>query len=151
MTVRTLAVAILMLIAGVSSCARAHAEATGDWFAPDQPAPDSIESGAHTYAFHCAACHGRDGKGNGPVAETLRQKPTDLTTLTRRHKGRFHATRSWISCWDGEEPFVRTARAEMPVWGPLFRELNPYDSRIDVRAARLVNHLESLQVRITAG
>ena len=36
---------------------------------------------------------------------------------------------------------------EMPVWGPLFRELNPYDSRIDARLSRLVEYLKSIQVK----
>ena len=29
--------------------------------------------------------------------------------------------------------------SDMPVWGPLFRELNPFDSRVDVRLLRLVD------------
>jgi hypothetical protein len=35
----------------------------------------------------------------------------------------------------------------MPVWGPFFRELGPFDSKIDVRVARLLDYLESLQVK----
>jgi hypothetical protein len=35
----------------------------------------------------------------------------------------------------------------MPVWGPLFRELNPHDSRIDVRLLRLVEYLKSIQAK----
>ena len=34
------------------------------------------------YTNYCAACHGLDGKGNGPMASELKGVPTNLTTLT---------------------------------------------------------------------
>jgi len=41
------------------------------------------------YKHYCAACHGSDGKGHGPVARSLRKPPPDLTTLAKRHGGMF--------------------------------------------------------------
>jgi cytochrome c oxidase cbb3-type subunit 3 len=35
--------------------------------------------GKKLYLSYCAACHGTDGKGDGRVAELIRNKPTDLT------------------------------------------------------------------------
>jgi hypothetical protein len=36
---------------------------------------------------------------------------------------------------------------EMPVWGPFFRDINPFDSPIDVRVERLLSHLDSMQTK----
>ena len=39
----------------------------------------------------CAACHGADGKGAGPLSATIKQKPADLTILAKRNNGVFAA------------------------------------------------------------
>ena len=39
----------------------------------------SIARGVTLYAAHCAACHGRDGKGDGPGGALLTRPPADLT------------------------------------------------------------------------
>ena len=41
--------------------------------------------------FHrsCASCHGREGKGTGPMAKFLTMKPADLTKLSKRNGGTF--------------------------------------------------------------
>lgn len=45
----------------------------------------SIADGARLYAQHCAACHGSDGRGEGPLAATLsRWPPTFLSPLLGR-------------------------------------------------------------------
>jgi mono/diheme cytochrome c family protein/uncharacterized membrane protein len=41
-------------------------------------AAPSIARGAALYAEHCAACHGPEGHGDGPVAQGLATKPADL-------------------------------------------------------------------------
>ena len=41
----------------------------------------SIERGAELYGINCVLCHGTDGKGNGPVASHLKNKPFDLTSF----------------------------------------------------------------------
>ena len=40
--------------------------------------PPSLARGAEVYAANCAACHGADGKGDGPAAAGLSPKPTNL-------------------------------------------------------------------------
>jgi mono/diheme cytochrome c family protein len=106
---------------------------------------ENIESGRDTYAFHCAACHGRAGKGDGPVAPTLRAAPPDLTTIARRRGGRFPQAEV-TALIVGRRPAAHGS-SDMPVWGPLFRELNPFDSKVDVRLLRLVDHLQSIQIK----
>ena len=49
--------------------------------------------GPDLYRAHCAACHGADGKGDGPLAPALKTKPADLTVLSRNNGGKFPADR----------------------------------------------------------
>ena len=140
-TVSILSAAFMLLItAGPAPTPRGQ-DAQGS------PAPDVIESGADTYAFHCAACHGTAGRGDGPVAASLRHRPSNLTTIARRRGGRFPRQEMMDFVIGRGRQVAAHGTHDMPVWGPLFRQLNPFDSRVDVRLARLINHLESIQIK----
>ena len=39
----------------------------------------TVSSGQRIFADHCAACHGARGRGDGPAANSLLQRPADLT------------------------------------------------------------------------
>ncbi|MBP0619106.1 c-type cytochrome [Cupriavidus consociatus] len=56
---------------------------------PTRFAVDSIVLGQRTYARHCTACHGNDGRGEGPLAASLPQWPPTLVSplLARRAEG----------------------------------------------------------------
>ncbi|RQR33578.1 c-type cytochrome [Burkholderia sp. Bp9142] len=59
------------------------------------PAPFSVANvmrGAHLYAQHCAACHGADGRGEGPLAATLAHWPPTFAgaLLARRLDGELY-------------------------------------------------------------
>jgi mono/diheme cytochrome c family protein len=41
----------------------------------------SLERGAELYSINCVLCHGTQGKGDGPVASKLQNKPFDLTSF----------------------------------------------------------------------
>ena len=41
------------------------------------------------YQAYCAACHGADGKGDGPASAALKSRPSDLTNLAKRNGGKF--------------------------------------------------------------
>lgn len=86
-----------------------------------QSEKDPIEAiGKREYLQSCAACHGEDGKGSGPVAEVLVAKPPDLTTIRKRHGGEFPA--SWIyRIIDGRTEVPAHGRRDMPVWGSRYR------------------------------
>lgn len=43
--------------------------------------------GDYEYRSSCAACHGSDATGNGPVASQLTPKPPDLTVLSKNNGG----------------------------------------------------------------
>jgi mono/diheme cytochrome c family protein len=46
---------------------------------PVNPDPTSLARGGELFGIHCALCHGAQGKGDGPVAIYLKNKPADLT------------------------------------------------------------------------
>lgn len=48
--------------------------------------PGDPEVGKRVYENNCAACHGRSGKGNGPLAEVLNLKPRDHTDSAEMNK-----------------------------------------------------------------
>jgi hypothetical protein len=45
--------------------------------------------GQDLFRAHCAACHGSDAKGGGPLASTLRTEAPDLTLLAKKSGGSF--------------------------------------------------------------
>jgi putative copper export protein/mono/diheme cytochrome c family protein len=45
---------------------------------PVAPTPESRGIGRRLYDVHCQMCHGPDGRGDGPLASTLRPRPADL-------------------------------------------------------------------------
>lgn len=66
--------ALLTLVAGVALAA--HHEA------PPQAGKTQFQS-------YCASCHGLDGKGGSPMADSLTKPPADLTKIAARNNGSF--------------------------------------------------------------
>ncbi len=52
---------------------------------PYKPTPEILKRGEEIYAQQCQACHGEDGKGDGPAAKGLNPKPSDLSFIMKRH------------------------------------------------------------------
>jgi mono/diheme cytochrome c family protein len=44
----------------------------------------SPASGREMFVSYCAACHGKDPKGDGPPASALKIQPADLTVLSKK-------------------------------------------------------------------
>lgn len=102
--------------------------------------------GRDLFTFYCASCHGRDGKGSGPVVPALKTPPPDLTTMTRRNSGTFPRARvdSFVT-GDGGRLTPAHGSKEMPVWGPIFQGLDPHDTMNKIRISNIVAHIESIQ------
>ncbi len=47
---------------------------------PLSPSRQRVEEGRKLYAITCAPCHGKTGRGDGPVKKVLRVAPADLTS-----------------------------------------------------------------------
>jgi mono/diheme cytochrome c family protein len=103
------------------------------------------ESGRATYLAHCGSCHGTDGAGDGPVIRALKTRPADLRGLIGRTGPGFSRAALGAFILGRNRPPAAHGTSEMPVWGPLFRELNTSGTRVDVRLERLLDYLESIQ------
>lgn len=113
-------------------------------------AQDALDarSGAALYAQFCAACHGPNGRGDGPVAPALNVAVPDLTRIAERHDGRFPVDEVAATI-DGRALAISHGTRQMPVWGYQFwmdagGDRSAQD-RMHAIIARLVAHVESLQ------
>jgi mono/diheme cytochrome c family protein len=101
--------------------------------------------GPDLFRAHCAACHGPEGKGDGPVAASLKTKPANLTLLAKNNGGKFPADRvaKFISGDNASLPSHGTR--EMPVWGPIFHQIEEDQDFGNVRLQNLIKYLETIQ------
>jgi mono/diheme cytochrome c family protein len=108
------------------------------------------------FQFHCAACHGADGKGSGPVSRVLKIAPPDLTRIAKRNGGVFPEAMVFGTISGLNMPASHGTR-EMPVWGNEFvgetlegsvsiEEAQEAVSDVTDRIRRLVKFIESIQV-----
>ena len=83
------------------------------WMAPEKMAqrvnpvsktPESIQRGKDLYVKHCTLCHGPEARGDGPAANTLKQKPSNLVAMAGMHE-------------DGDVAWkIAEGRGVMPGW-----------------------------------
>ena len=97
-----------------------------------------IAGGRADFQAYCASCHGREAKGNGPVAEKLQTRPPDLTLLSRKFDGEF-PTEYVLRTIDGRESLTAHGSRTMPVWGRIWR--NEGDPGTEAEAQRILNEL----------
>jgi mono/diheme cytochrome c family protein len=117
------------------------------WPAADGKIPSNyVPSGKAMYKEYCAACHGVAGKGQGPFAPILKVPPADLTTLAKRHDGKFPYDYVSGVLRFGPGPTILHGSADMPIWGPIFQYLdNNNEFAVQQRIKNLCNYLASLQ------
>jgi hypothetical protein len=105
----------------------------------------SASSGKQMFEAYCAACHGKEGKGDGPVAAALKAPPIDLTVLARQNNGKFPSIRV-AKAITGEAGIPAHGSKEMPVWGPVFVSMShQHESQVHLRIANLTEYIKSLQ------
>jgi mono/diheme cytochrome c family protein len=95
-------------------------------------------NGKEMYKNYCAPCHGEDGKGNGPVASSLKARPSDLTELAKNNNGKFPDTH-----------IVAILQfATMPVWGPILGTMNKSNIQDkQLRISNLTRYLQTIQAQ----
>ncbi|MGO9262326.1 MAG: c-type cytochrome [Bryobacteraceae bacterium] len=111
---------------------------------PVQPA--ATNEGADLFTQHCAACHGKDGKGGGPAAEALRKAPSDLTQIARRNNGTFPELRV-TEVIEGVITMAAHGTREMPIWGTLLTGSQHDEMMGKVRVFALMKYVEQIQAK----
>lgn len=111
--------------------------------------PPGNAAGRQLFADYCARCHGADGRGDGPDADTLASTPPDLTTLSQRY-GSPLSRRRIAAFIDGREEVKSHGPRDMPVWGKIFYEGDAgppqgIDSARRSTVDALVDYLVSIQ------
>ncbi len=104
-------------------------------------------NGRQMYTSYCAPCHGMDGRGSGPVAPALKQKPADLTALARINGGKYPSSHIATVLEYGTE-LPAHGSAQMPVWGPVLGKMDQQhpDERL-LRISNLSQYLRSIQTK----
>ena len=116
---------------------------------------DALKDAASDFRAYCASCHGLEGRGDGPTAEVLKTRPSDLTQISRRNGGAFPAKQVYAKI-DGRDMPVAHGTTDMPVWGMWFthqaigeslllKDARPTEERVTERITALVSFLESIQ------
>ena len=105
-------------------------------------AQDTDDVGRVEYRSSCAACHGIDAKGDGPVSKELKTRPTDLTVLSKNNKGVFPYDMVYKTI-DGRGSTVSHGTREMPIWGYRFGPAEAFRYRNRILA--VIDYLNRMQ------
>lgn len=139
---------ILVTLAAVFAAGMSYADQNnGKVVVPVSKTP--ANSGKQMYASYCASCHGVDGKGNGPVASSLKQTPADLSVLSRNNGGKY-PTDHVIAVLQFGAAASAHGTADMPVWGPVLSKLDESSTQSSSKALRISNlakYIETLQAK----
>ena len=117
----------------------------------------AIDIGRYEFETYCAACHGLDGKGGGPMSMLLTKQVPNLTVLMKNNGGVFPFERAFTVV-SGEATVAAHGTREMPIWGDHYKDkapsqLGPYYQPSDVssyvrgRILALVGYLSTLQTK----
>ncbi len=112
------------------------------------------------YLNNCAACHGRNAKGDGPVAAALSTKPYDLTMISKKYKGTFPEGLIY-KVIVGHEIITSHGETDMAVWGDRYTstppevdysiEFPPHEQDTQAiilgRITSLIGYLKSIQAK----
>jgi mono/diheme cytochrome c family protein len=110
------------------------------------PAFAADDTGARLYFNHCAACHGENGEGTGPVAASMRATMPNLRSLAQRSGGVFPG--DTITAYiDGRNTKAAHGDRLMPIWGEVFRgpEQGTANRTVRRRIDALVDFIWTLQ------
>ncbi len=117
-----------------------------------QAGAQSIEFGQSLFQNNCAACHGPEAMGDGPLAVHMEPKPANLRQLSARNDGVYPFGAVWDSIASGSLSAHGTSL--MPVWGDVFmaeamhRDIHPGMSAqhmVEARMLALTYYIQTLQ------
>ena len=116
--------------------------------APPQEEMRQHVTGGEVFRTYCATCHGSSGRGDGPLAGSMRRKPADLTEIAKRNGGE-HTSEIVYRTIDGKTPVRGHGGPDMPVWGDAFARSRDGGDEASVkrRIDSLVEYIRTLQVK----
>jgi len=105
-------------------------------------------SGDALFKTYCGSCHGKSAKGDGPLADSLRFRPPDLTLIAKRNKGKFDTDKVYRIV-DGREPVKSHGGPDMPVWGDAFKRSGEgySEKAVKTRIEAIVEYLKTIQAK----
>jgi mono/diheme cytochrome c family protein len=115
------------------------------------PTSGQVTTGQLQFRQYCSPCHGMDGTGDGPVADTLKKKPANLTLLSQNNGGKFPYDHVY-NMISGQEVVASHGTREMPIWGVVFSQskMPGAPGRTEVQVTQKINviiaYIESIQI-----
>jgi len=145
---------------GLAACVGAGLLLAGAVFSGNGFAEEDV-IGAEEYRISCLSCHGVGGKGDGPMAQFLTIKPTDLTQLANNNGGQYPDLKAGrfpfqrvFQVIDGRTVVAGHGDRAMPVWGDRYLMeksgkygpyFGAYEAVVRGRILELVYYIQSLQ------
>jgi len=115
-----------------------------------QDSGDEFAAGREEYLAACAACHGENADGNGPIAGMFKERVPDLRKISAENDGVF-PTQEIFMIIDGRTG-IRGHGAPMPLFGKRYKaelsgEIGPFfaEQVVRTRILELVLYLQSIQ------
>lgn len=113
---------------------------------------DEVQKGGRElFVQNCAACHGTNAQGTGPMTSHLLGTPANLTILSKKNRGVFPFWRVYRMI-DGREAIAQHGPREMPAWGNWFQipedeghGSTDWRDQVRGRLWQLLVYLESIQ------
>ncbi len=105
-------------------------------------------TGGEVFRTYCATCHGTSGRGDGPLAGSMRRKPADLTEIAKKNGGEYPSEIVFRTI-DGKTPVRGHGGPDMPVWGDAFARSHDGGDAATVkeRIDSLVEFIRTLQAK----
>ena len=145
LAMKCLAASILLLafLGGIGGTGSAEAPLRG--LEDGASAAFEAVNGKELFAAHCAACHGANGRGHGPIAGTMTPQPADLSKLRIRNDNLFPSAKIEDVIRNGGG-VLGHGSTDMLAWGPYFSE-RQHPEHAKERISALVEYIRSLQDR----
>lgn len=135
------ALAVALGAVAIAGSGIASAAAAGQ---PTEVDRTAAVRGERTFRTFCASCHGREAKGDGPLAKDLKASPADLTQLAAKNEGTFPFQMVIDTIQHGRN--VRGhGTQDMPAWGDTFNQTSESKAAADAKMDEVAHYLWSLQ------
>lgn len=112
--------------------------------APAGPDGARATRGARSFRVYCGSCHGREARGDGPLAKDLRVKPANLTELSKRNDGEF-PFEMVVDTIDHGRSVRAHGTEDMPAWGDAFEMTEQTEEAAKAKMEDLAHYLWSIQ------